>query len=236
MSQDFSDRHIIVTGGTGALGVAVVGELLAGGATCHIPYYIEEEAKRFPHREHPRVKLISGGNIASQAVVTRIYDGVPKLWGSIHLAGGFAATPIADTSETELVTMLRTNLVTCFLCCSAAVRAMRRAGRNGGRIVNIAARPALEPRQGAGAAAYAASKAGVASLTQALAAEVVGDGILVNAVAPSIIDTPANRNAMPKASYTLWPKADEVASVICRLASPENRITSGAVLPLYGRA
>jgi len=236
MAIDFSDRHVIVTGGTGALGIAVVGELLAGGATCHIPYYVEEEEKKFLHRDHPRVKLIAGGNLASQAAVTRIYDGVPKLWASIHLAGGYSASPVADTSETDLVTMLRTNLVTCFLCCSAAVRAMRRAGRDGGRIVNVAARPALEPRLGAGAAAYAISKAGVATLTEALAAEVANDGILVNAVAPSIIDTPANRSAMPKANYTLWPKAEEVASVICGLASPENRVTSGAVVPLYGRA
>ena len=236
MAMDFHDREVIVTGGTGALGIAVVGELLAGGAICHIPYYIEEEEKRFPHREHPRVKLIAGGNLASQAVVNRLYDAVPKLWASVHLAGGFAAAPVAETSESDLVTMLRTNLVTCFLCCSAAVRAMRRAGKAGGRIVNVAARPALEPRLGAGSAAYAASKAGVAALTQALAAEVLGEGILVNAVAPSIIDTPANRSAMPKASYALWPKADEVAAVICGLASPDNRITSGAVIPIYGRA
>jgi NAD(P)-dependent dehydrogenase (short-subunit alcohol dehydrogenase family) len=235
MSLDFGDRHLIVTGGTGALGVAVVGALLAAGATCHIPYYIEEEEKKYPHREHPRVKLISGGNLASQAAVTRIYDGVPKLWGSIHLAGGFASGAVADASESDLVTMLRTNLVTCFLCCSVVVRAMRRAGKEGGRIVNIAARPALEPRFGAGAVAYAASKGGVATLTQALAVEVVGEGILVNAVAPSIIDTPANRRAMPTASYALWPKADDIAAVICQLASPDNRVTTGAVVPLYGR-
>jgi NAD(P)-dependent dehydrogenase (short-subunit alcohol dehydrogenase family) len=236
MTLDFNDRHVVVTGGTGALGTAVVGALLAGGATCHIPYFIEEEEKNFAHRDHPRVKLISGGNIASQTVVTRIYDGVPKLWASIHLAGGFAARPVAETGEAELLSMLRTNFITCFLCCAETVRTIRRAGGGGGRIVNIAARPALEPRLGAGAAAYAASKAGVAALTQALAAEVLAEGIFVNAVAPSIIDTPANRNAMPKAVFSLWPKADEVAEVILRLASPENRITSGAVIPVYGRA
>ena len=236
MGLDFNDRHIVVTGGTGALGTAVVGALLAAGATCHIPYFIEDEEKRFAHRDHPRVKLISGGNITSQTVVTRIYEGVPKLWASIHLAGGFAAAPVAETHETELLSMLRTNLVTCFLCCAEAVRTIRRAGGGGGRIVNVAARPALEPRLGAGSAAYAASKAGVATLTQALAAEVLAEGIFVNAVAPSIIDTPANRNAMPKATFSLWPKAEEVAEVILGLASPENRITSGAIIPVYGRA
>src|SRR5262249_5587712 len=152
----------------------------------------------FPHREHPRVTLIGGTNLASQMAVQRLYEGVPKLWASIHLAGGFAASPIAETDESEVMGMIRTNLVTCFLCCSAAVAAMRRAG-GGGRIVNIAARPALEPRAGAGAVAYAASKAGVATLTQALAAEVLKEEILVNAIAPSTLDTDANRRAMPKA-------------------------------------
>ena len=84
---DFRERHVVVTGGTGALGTAVVGELLASGATCHIPYLAEAEEQRFPHRTHPRVKLIGNANLGSQTVVQRIYDSVPKLWASIHLAG-----------------------------------------------------------------------------------------------------------------------------------------------------
>lgn len=236
MPIDFTDRNIVVTGGTGALGTAVVQELVAGGAICHIPYYVEQEERQFPFRSHGRVKLIASGNLAAQTAVARIYDSIPKLWASIHLAGGFTAASVADTDEAELVSVIRTNLVTCFLCCSAAVRAIRRGGGGGGRIVNVAARPALEPRSGAGMAAYASSKAGVAALTQALAAEVVAEGILVNAVAPSVIDTEANRKAMPKANHALWPKVNEVAAVICQLASGENKITTGAVIPLYGRA
>jgi NAD(P)-dependent dehydrogenase (short-subunit alcohol dehydrogenase family) len=232
---DFRERHVIVTGGTGALGTAVVAELLTGGAICHVPYHIDAEEQSFAFRTNPRVKLIGGANLASQTVVARLYDGVPKLWASIHLAGGFAASPIAATDEAELMGMIRTNLVTCFLCCSAAVGAIRRAG-GGGRIVNVAARPALEPRLGAGAIAYTASKAGVAALTQALAAEVLKEDILVNAIAPSTLDTEANRKAMPKADYSLWPKSADVASIICNLAAPTNRITSGAVIPVYGRA
>jgi NAD(P)-dependent dehydrogenase (short-subunit alcohol dehydrogenase family) len=110
------------------------------------------------------------------------------------------------------------------------------AGRIGGRIVNVTARPALEWRSGAGMVAYTAAKAGVAALTVALAQEVARDGILVNAVAPSVMDTPANRKAIPKADFDDWPKVDEVARTILFLASPENKVTRGAVTPVYGRA
>ena len=113
---------------------------------------------------------------------------------------------------------------------------MRRAANGGGRIVNISARPALEPRLGAGSVAYTASKAAVAALTQSLAAEVLHENILVNAIAPSMIDTDANRKAMPRADYSLWPKPAEIAAIICNLAAPSNRLTSGAVIPVYGRA
>ena len=110
---------------------------------------------------------------------------------------------------------LESNLVSCFLCCRAAVNAMAA----GGRIVNVAARPALEWRSGAGMTAYTIAKAGVAALTVALAEEVAKDGILVNAVAPSIMDTAANRKAMPKADVDKWPKVEEVAATILFLAS-----------------
>jgi NAD(P)-dependent dehydrogenase (short-subunit alcohol dehydrogenase family) len=104
------------------------------------------------------------------------------------------------------------------------------------KIVNVAARHALEPRAGGGMTAYTVSKVAVAALTEALAQEVVGQGILVNAVAPSIMDTPQNRQAMPKANYDTWPKVEEVAATILFLASPENRITRGAVVSTFGRS
>jgi NAD(P)-dependent dehydrogenase (short-subunit alcohol dehydrogenase family) len=131
--------------------------------------------------------------------------------------------------------MMRNNLLSCFLCCAAAVGAFRRAG-GGGRIVNIAARAALEPRTGTGSVGYTVSKAGVAALTQSLAAEVVNEDILVNAIAPSTLDTEANRQAMPKADHSAWPKPADVATIICNLAAPGNRVTTGAVIPVYGRA
>jgi NAD(P)-dependent dehydrogenase (short-subunit alcohol dehydrogenase family) len=228
----FSGKHVVVTGGTGALGSAVVGKLLGAGATCTIPYMVEAEAQRYEHRSSENVKLVRVPDLADEASVTEVYQDVTP-WASIHIAGGFAMGELAKTDKAALMAQLDTNLISCFLCCRAAVNAMRAGG---GRIVNVAARPALEWRSGAGMAAYTVAKAGVAALTVALAEEVAKDGILVNAVAPSIMDTPANRAAMPKADYAAWPKVEEVAATILFLASPENKVTRGAIVPVYGKA
>jgi NAD(P)-dependent dehydrogenase (short-subunit alcohol dehydrogenase family) len=181
------------------------------------------------------VTLIPSGSLADETAVARFYEAIPAPWASIHLVGGFAAKPIAETAKAALMQQIDTNLVTCFLCCRAAVQAMTRAG-TGGRIVNVAARPAVEPRSGGGMTAYAASKAAVAALTVALSEEVAKQGILVNAVAPSIMDTASNRASMPKANYDSWPKVEEVARTILFLASPENQVTRGGVVPVYGRS
>ena len=231
--MDFSNRQAIVTGGTGALGSAVVGALLKAGARCRVPYVNEAEAKNFAHRDHALIELIGDCDLSDEASVARLYGGLSGLWASIHIAGGFAMSPIADTDKAALAAQLNTNFVSCFLCCRAAVKVM--AGK-GGRIVNVAARPGLEWRSGAGMAAYAASKAAVAALTVALSEEVAKDGILVNAVAPSIMDTPANRQAMPKADHAAWPKVEEVANTILFLASPDNRVTRGGIVPVYGKS
>jgi NAD(P)-dependent dehydrogenase (short-subunit alcohol dehydrogenase family) len=232
---DYRDRHVVVTGGTGALGRAIVGALVEAGAVCHVPYLVAAEAEHFPLRDHARVKLLAAIDLTDEAAVARLYGGVPTLWASIHLAGGFAMAPVGKTTKADLMKQVDLNLVTAFLSCAAAVNAMTR-GSAGGRIVNVAARPALEWRSGAGMAAYAASKAAVAALTVALAEEVAKSGILVNAVAPSIMDTPANRAAMPQADHAAWPKVEEVVATILFLASPDNKVTRGGIVPVYGRS
>src|SRR5580700_8544104 len=231
--MDFRDRHIVVSGGAGALGTAVVEVLAAAGAICHVPCLHEAEKQSCRLQESKNVRLAVAGNLADEAVVERAYQGIAPLWASIHIAGGFAAGPLAGTPVATIHQQIEMNLISCMLCCRAAVQAM--AG-NGGRIVNVAARPALEWRTGAGMTAYATSKAGVAAFTAALAEEVVKDGILVNAVAPSTMDTPANRTAMPKAHFDLWPKVEEVAATILFLASPDNRVTRGGIVPVYGKS
>ena len=227
--MDFSNKHLVVTGGTGALGTAVVAKLLGAGATCTVPFLHEAEAQRFPHRGDPNVTLMAVSNHADEAAVAKLYAGLEP-WASIHIAGGFAMSKVADTDKAALMAQIDGNLVSCFLCCRAALNAGAQ------RIVNVAARPALEWRGGAGMAAYTIAKTGVAALTVALAEEVAKDGVLVNAVAPSIMDTAANRAAMPKADHAAWPKVEEVAATILFLASPDNRVTRGAIVPVYGKS
>jgi NAD(P)-dependent dehydrogenase (short-subunit alcohol dehydrogenase family) len=231
--MDFHGRHIVVTGGAGALGGAVVGLLSQAGATCHVACFDEAEATRFHLRAPQGTVLTVTGSLAEEAAVERLYRDVSPLWASIHIAGGFAAGPLRDTTLATIRQQIDMNLVSCMLCCRAAVRAM---GTAGGRIVNVSARAGLEWRSGAGMTAYTASKAAVAAFTAALAEEVAKDGILVNAVAPSIMDTAANRQSMPKADYALWPKVEEVAATIAFLASPDNRVTRGAIVSVYGKS
>jgi NAD(P)-dependent dehydrogenase (short-subunit alcohol dehydrogenase family) len=203
-----------------------------------VPYVHETEAQRFPYSDQKQVTLLKISDLSDEGDVAKVYAGVKSsapLWASIHLAGGFAAGKVAETDKTALMTQIDNNFISCFMCCRAAVQAMLASGQ-GGRIVNVAARPALEWRSGAGMAAYTAAKTGVAALTVALAEEVAKDGILVNAVAPSIMDTPANRKAMPKANFDAWPKVEEVAATIAFLASPDNRVTRGAIVPVYGKS
>jgi NAD(P)-dependent dehydrogenase (short-subunit alcohol dehydrogenase family) len=235
----FSGAHVVVTGGTGALGTAVVAALRQGGAVCHVTNLAAVEMDRYAHKNDPGVHVTSGVELSNGAAVERFYASLPPLWASIHLAGGFAMAPVAETKASDLEAQFRMNTLSCFLCTRAAIGAIRArrepgpGGAKGGRIVNVAARPGIEPRLGAGMAAYAASKAAVAALTQALAEEVAAEAIWINAVAPSILDTPVNRAAMPDAPHDRWVALPAIAAQIAYLASPENGATRGAIIPVY---
>ena len=238
----YNGANVVVTGGTGALGAAVVGALRAAGAVCHVTNMVAAELENYPHRNDPGVQITTGIDLADEAAVRRFYASLPPLWGSIHLAGGFAMSPVAETSAVDFADQFQMNALSSFLCSAAAIRAIRDRGETGpggakgGRIVNVAARPGLEPRLGAGMVAYATAKAAVAAMTEALAQETAGEEIWINAVAPSVLDTPANRKAMPNADYSTWVAPSAVAEVIAFLASPDNRVTRGAVIPVYGGA
>jgi NAD(P)-dependent dehydrogenase (short-subunit alcohol dehydrogenase family) len=237
---DFAGSHVVVTGGTGALGRAVVSQLRSAAAVCHVPNLLAAELADFP--ADPGVHVVRGVDLADEAAVRRFYQGLPPLWASIHLAGGFAMAPVAETTAADFMAQFTMNALTAFLCSAAAITAFRARresgpqGARGGRIVNVTARPAVEPRNGAGMVAYTASKSAVAAMTQSLAQETVDEEIWINAVAPSILDTPANRAAMPDADHGRWVALSDLAQTIVFLASAANRAVRGAVIPVYGQS
>lgn len=233
MDEPLAGRNVVVTGGTGALGKVVVARLMQAGAVCHVPAHSTGGPASAGKDE--RLRVVPGVDLADEAAVERFYDALPGLWASVHLAGGFAMSPLAETTRADFLRMVETNALTAFICCRAAARAMRKAGR-GGRIVNVAARPGLDPRKGARMAAYATGKAAVVAITLALAEELKDERILVNAIAPSTLDTPANRQSMPDADPAKWLAPEAAAEAILQLVSPANTEISGAVLPLYARA
>lgn len=231
MAETIQDRNVVVTGGTGGLGRVVVERLVQAGAICHVPSRHDEP----PTTGNDRLRLVGGVDLMDEAAVARFYGGVPDLWASVHLAGGFAGAKIAEASSSDFLGMFRLNALTVFLCSQAAVRRMRETGK-GGRIVNVSARPGIEHRKGARMVAYGTSKAAVAAMTEALAEELKHDHILVNAIAPSTIDTAANRKSMPDVDPAKWLTPAAAAETILQLISPQNVEISGAVLPLYARA
>lgn len=232
--QSLKDRHVVVTGGTGALGSAVVKAFIEAGATCHIPA-IESTPPMGHLPDSKQIDVVPSIDLSSEASVDGFYAGLPPLHAVVNIAGGFAYAPIADSPGKVLQQQLSMNVVSCVLSCRAAVANFRKTGK-GGHVVNIAARPALNPRQGANMTAYTASKAAVAAFTVALAEELKNEDISVIALAPSTLDTPANRKDMPNAKHDTWVKPTAIAELIVAHCSLTETINSGVVMPVYGKA
>jgi NAD(P)-dependent dehydrogenase (short-subunit alcohol dehydrogenase family) len=228
----FEGRVVVVTGGTGALGAAVVAQIVREGGACYVPGHRDASV---PNVSGPGcVQIMPGVDLADETAVERFYAALPSLWASVHCAGGFAMGPIADIRKQDLAQMMHMNTLSAFLSCREAVKRMRASGQ-GGRIVNVAAKAAVQPV--GGMVPYSMSKAAVVALTQSLAEEVATERIWVNAVLPSIMDTPANRAAFPAGTdFSKWPKVEEVAATIAFLASAENLVTRGALVPVYGKS
>ncbi|MCY4430396.1 MAG: SDR family NAD(P)-dependent oxidoreductase [Rhodospirillales bacterium] len=213
---DYKGRLVVVTGAAGNLGRVVVDLLRSLNADV----------------QAPKDPVDGGPDLARESAVHLWYRRHPAMWASINLAGGFAMADVGDTPEDLLQHMWRINARSCFLCCREAIRIFRERG-GGGRIVNVAARAALEPKNAAGMVAYALSKSAVATMTEALGEEVACENIFINAIAPSILDTEENRRTQPDADYSAWVSLEAAAQTIAFLASPQNRAIRSAVIPLY---
>jgi NAD(P)-dependent dehydrogenase (short-subunit alcohol dehydrogenase family) len=227
------DRHVVVTGGTGALGADVVTALVEAGAHCHIPAI--EAAPPTDRLPKSGASVTPNVDLSDEASISSFYDKLPGLHAVVNIAGGFAWAPIADSPAKVLQQQLAMNFVSCAMSCRAAVANFRKAGQ-GGHIVNISARPALNPRQGASMTAYTASKAAVAAFTVALAEELKGENISAVALCPSTIDTPVNRKDMPKADHASWVKPAALAELIVAQLSLADVVNSGSLIPVYGKA
>jgi NAD(P)-dependent dehydrogenase (short-subunit alcohol dehydrogenase family) len=225
------ERTAIITGGTGGLGAAVTAAFLEGGWRVVVPWVAERELARVERRDGLELVQADLSDEAAVAEVARTAgDGVRAV---VNLVGGFAQggrvheTPVADFEA-----QLRLNLRPTYLVTAAALPAMLAAGE--GAVVCVSSRAALRPFPGA--AGYITAKRAVLGLVDVLDAEYRADGIRANAIIPSVIDTPANRADMPDADFDKWVKPADIAAVVRFLCSPEASPTSGAHVPVYGRA
>jgi NAD(P)-dependent dehydrogenase (short-subunit alcohol dehydrogenase family) len=224
VADDFTGLHVLVFGAAGALGAGLTSAFATAGAVVTGAGRAEPAADR-------RVDGVSyvTVDVLDDSAVAAVFDGSPAIWAVVNTVGGFAPRrPLADLDAAELTGQLNLNLLTAALITKHALRVMQPAGH--GRIVHTASRAGVVSA-GSGFA-YSISKLGVLHLVSMAADEVRGSDITVNCVVPSIIDTPANRAAMPSADHDSWPKVADVARTYLYLASPGSRLTSGAAIPV----
>jgi len=220
---------VLVAGGTGYLGTAVVRELVASGYSVTATWIVEKERERLESQDVELVQADLFDAAATEAAVAS----VPDLEAVVNLVGGYAeGKRVHETDPDDFERLLRLNVRPAFLLARAAMP--RLVERGGGAFVGVSARAALRPFSGA--AAYIAGKAAVLALIQALDAEYKNDGVRCNAILPSVIDTPANRESQPDADHSKWVAPEAIAKVVRFLVSDESGTTTGAAVPVYGRA
>jgi NAD(P)-dependent dehydrogenase (short-subunit alcohol dehydrogenase family) len=227
MNGNFKEQVVLVAGGNGALGRSVVDLFVERGArVVALSRDLPREGTGNPQA------LYRALDILDEQQISAFFQSVGSCDVLVNTIGGYAAgDPVESLDLRVFESQLDLNLKSAFLLTKHAAKAM---SSHGGKIIHVASRAAVET--GANSFAYSVSKSGVVRLVEAVAAETRGRKININCVLPSIIDTPANRNAMPDAAYNRWPKPEQIARVIAFLASEDAELISGAAIPVYGEA
>lgn len=237
IAGQFEGKVVLVAGGTGGLGRAVSLAFLTASAKIVVTYRSEDELTLLKNSAGSRAALLRGyqadvtDEAAGRELVARIVSDYGRLDILINAVGAYAGgTTLWQTDPHVLDQMLALNLRSGYVLCREVVPLMLKQGA--GAIVSVASRAAVD--HAAGAAAYAASKAASVAMFDSLAADLKGTGVRVNSVLPSIIDTEANRKAMPRADFAKWPKPEDIAKVILFLCSDDAKLIQGASIPVYG--
>jgi NAD(P)-dependent dehydrogenase (short-subunit alcohol dehydrogenase family) len=237
MSAKFDGKVVLVAGGTGGLGRSVTLAFLEGGAKVIVTYRAQKEFDALKSAAGKNESNLEGHavDVTDEAAVRQMVEKIigkhRRLDAMVNTVGGYAGGTKLWELETKVFDqMLALNLRSGYALSRAAVRAMLKEGR--GAIVNVAAKAAVD--HAGGAAAYAASKSAAVALLDSLAADLKGSGVRVNSILPSIIDTEANRKAMPTADFSKWPKPEDIARVILFLCSDDAKVIHGAAIPVYG--
>lgn len=233
MKIDFTGKVALVAGGTGGLGRAVSLAFLEEGAKVVVPYRSEKEFSELRRAATVRESQLIGRtvDVLDESAVAKLVEEIGRIDVLVNTVGAYVGgVELWKLAPADFDRMLNLNLRTGYLLARAVVPGMLKRGN--GAVVNVSAKAALD--HGAGASAYAASKAASLALMDSLSADLRGTGVRVNSVLPSIIDTLPNRDAMPNANFDMWPKPEDIARVILFLASDAARVVHGAAVTVYG--
>ena len=232
---DFSNKVVLITGGAGALGKTLTQRFISSGATTIATYLNDEKIEALTGQNTINVELIKA-DVTREEQVVKLISTIVERFGHIDIlvnsVGGYlGGKSVTDLEEHEWDLMMNLNLKSAFLISKHVIPVMKSSG-HGGKIVHISSKTGLKSE--GHDSAYAASKSGLIRLVESISQETKELGINVNCILPSVIDTEANRRAMPKADFSRWVKTDDLINVVFFLCSQEAKVITGAAIPTYG--
>jgi NAD(P)-dependent dehydrogenase (short-subunit alcohol dehydrogenase family) len=235
MVYDFSNKVVLITGGTGALGRAVIEAFTSSNAVSIATYITDKEAENAKTRigTLDLVKADMTKEDQVRKLVSHVVQKHSRIDVLVNVVGGYiGGKKVSELEESEWDKMMNLNLKSAFLISKHVLPVMVLAKH--GKMIHISSRTGL--KSGGHDSAYAASKSGLIRLVESISEEVKEYGINVNCILPSIIDTDANRKAMPNSDFSKWVKARDLASLVLFLCSEEGKVMNGAAIPAYGLA